>query len=159
MPTITFTVRGKIATAAAGASIVCGNGGYVVSFDFDEEWSEYSIKTARFNYVRDGVRLYQDVQFIGSTVAVPVMYDVTAVTIGCYAGNLISTTGAVVPCTRSATDGDAVHPDPAPDIYAQLLEYLENLPRGGAATGDAYTVLSGGIAETITGIAETEEEA
>lgn len=39
-----------------------------------------------------------------------------------------------------------------------VLHNVIALP-GRAMTGDAYTVLSGGIAETITGIAETEEEA
>lgn len=67
---INITVRGKIARAEGRARVVCGNSDYAVRFDFDEEWSEYAVKTARF-VSEDGS--YTDVQFEGEDCAVPIL--------------------------------------------------------------------------------------
>ena len=154
MPGITVSVREKIAQAEQGAAIVCGNSDYTIRFDFDSEWTGYPVRTARFAYVRDGVRLYQDLAFSGNSVQAPVMWGVTAVTVGVYAGNLRTTTGAVIPCTAAVTQSDPVHPAPAPDVYEQLLAYLERSGQsiGGAAAGIADGIISeliGGTAEEV----------
>ena len=154
MPEITVTVRGKIAKAEENAAIVCGNSDYTIRFDFDSEWAEFPVRTARFAYVSQRQRLYQDVLFCGDTVKAPVLLDVPAAAVGVYAGNLRTTTGAVIPCVRSITDGNSVHPAPAPDVYEQLLEYLAalNAPVGGAAAGIADGIISeliGGTAEEV----------
>lgn len=157
MPTLTVTIRNKIASASTGAVIICGNTGYKAAFDLDEEWAQYAVKTARFAYVRNGVRLYQDVLFAGSTVDVPVMWDVQAVSIGLYAGSVLTSTAAVVPCTRSATDDEAEHPDPAPDVYDQLLEYLAGMQGGGTVHGAASIHINGIVSAATHGTAETLE--
>ena len=156
--TVELTVRERTAEAAEGAFFICGNAGDTVQFDSDAEWDAYAAKTARFRYTRNGSEQYQDVLFEGAACPVPVLNDITEVAVGVYAGDIRTTTPAYIPCLSCITDGAPQHAAPLPDVYDQLLEYLAGL-QNGAATGDAYTVLSGGIAETITGIAETEEEA
>jgi len=131
MPEITVTVREKIAQAEQGAAIVCGNSDYTIRFDLDSEWAGYPLKTAVFSYVRDGARQHQDLTFSGNSVQAPVMWGVTSVSVGILAGNLRTSTGAVIPCTASVTQSDPVHPAPAPDIYMQLLAYLEQAGSGG----------------------------
>ena len=157
MPEITIKVRDKIAQATGTPTIVCGNADYTVVFDLDAEWTPYNLKTARFNYTRDGVRLHQDVAFTGSSCTAPVMNDLYAVEIGVYAGNIHTSTTARIPCERSATGDAAQHPDPMPDVYDQLLSYLENYTPGAPfAFSDVQAVSNGMIADEIA-IAEQED--
>lgn len=161
MPEIKITIRDKIATPTGSPAIVCGNSDYTVTFDMDSEWSPYTARTARFNYTNaDGVRRHQDVLFTGNSCAVPVMNDTHAVEIGVYAGDIHTSTPARIPCARSATDDAAEHPDPTPDVYDQLLDYLANGGGagggGGAMTSDVKAVSPGGVLEVIIAIAEEE---
>ena len=152
MPNIQITVADKIATAEEGAKIICGNSDYTVTFAFDSEWTRYTTKTARFNFVRNGVRLYYDVLFDGSTVKMPPVDDVYEVEIGVYAGDIRTSTGARVPCERSDTDGAAQHADPPADVYDQLLEYLAGLQSGDPVhTADAaFDLAAAGTVQTAT---------
>lgn len=135
MPEIQITVTDKVAQVSGSPVIVCGNSDYAVTFTFDSEWNAYTAKTARFAYYKNGIFMYEDVLFEGSSVSIPVLHDIDEVAIGVYAGDLHTTTPARVPCQRSITDGAAIHSDPQPDIYAQLLEYLAGLQGGGGAAG------------------------
>lgn len=145
MPTIEIAVADKIAQVQGNPVIVCGNSDYTVQFTFDSEWNGYAAKTARFNFVQNGVRLYYDVLFEGNSCEIPVLNDVYEVEIGVYAGDIHTSTPARVPCVRSATDGAAQHPDPPPDIYEQLLDYLENLGGGGGVVGEASLHAAGAL--------------
>ena len=156
MTTINVTVRERIAAVEGEPTIICGNSDYTVHFDFDAEWSTYNAKTARFKFYQNGMPLHYDVLFTGDTVAIPALDDTYEVEIGVYAGDIRTTTGARVACTRSITDGDAVHPDPPADVYAQLLEYLERIGKSAGAVG-AATVKCYGTARCIVGIAEMED--
>ena len=133
MPNIQITVRGKTAQPEGAPVIVCGNSDYTVTFAFDNEWLQYTAKTARFCFMQNGVRRYYDVLFEGDTVSVPVLSDVYEVEIGVYAGDIHTSTPARIPCARSVTDGAPVHADPQPDVYNQLLEYLAAIQNGVAA--------------------------
>ena len=102
MSTINIAVADKIATnMSPGVSIVCGNSDYAITFTLDSEWNSLVPRTARFVYYKDGKSTFQDVEFSGNTVAVPVLYGVDHVLVGVYAGNLHATTPAKVPCDRS----------------------------------------------------------
>lgn len=131
MPEIYVTVRNKVAERSGSGCIVCGNSDYTVTFDFDSEWNQYPMKTARFGYRRGGMLMYDEVIFEGSTAEIPILLGIDCVEIGVYAGNLRTTTPAAFPCMRCILDGYAPHPDPAPDIYLQLLAYLEKAGSGG----------------------------
>lgn len=155
MPDIQITVTDKIATAAEGAEIICGNGDYTAAFTLDSEWARYTQKTARFNFVRNGVRQYMDVLFEGNRCAIPPLDDVYEVEIGVYAGDIQTSTGARVSCKRSATAGGTPHADPPPDIYDQLLEYLAGLQGGGQPVHTATAIFDLAAAGTVHTATET----
>ena len=106
-------------------------------------------------YYRRGKEIYDEVLFDGDTVSLPIIRDTDMVSIGVYAGNLRTSTGARVACERSVTDGAAVHDPPAPDVYNQLLEYLANLQKGGTGISVLDFI---GTDNSETGISEPEEE-
>jgi hypothetical protein len=93
-----ITVNNKIATYLnRDGNIVCGNSDYVIVFTFDSEWDAYDEKIARFIW-NDS---YIDVAFTGDTVAVPVLSNTTALKVGVYAGELSTTTPALIGCQLS----------------------------------------------------------
>lgn len=116
---INITVRGKIARAEGRARVVCGNSDYAVCFDFDAEWAEYAVKTARF-VSEDGS--YTDVQFEGDTCTIPILRNTRTLLVGVFAGNLRTTTAALIHAVPCITDPDGTPADPTPDVYAQLME-------------------------------------
>lgn len=158
MPDISITVADKIAHAAGSPVIVCGNSDYSITFTFDTEWDAYAIKTARFVYVSAGAIKYQDVVFEGDMVAVPILYNITAVSVGVYAGNLHTTTPARIPCQRSILCNDPVHADPPPDVYNQLLELLAKAGSAGNPTGLALGYTNSQMLTTVAGTATKIEE-
>ena len=158
MPEITIQVRDKHATALESPEIVCGNSDYTVAFDLDSEWQSYATKTARFNYVRAGVRLHQDVIFQGTGCAVPVMHDVYEVTVGVYAGDIRTSTPAHIPCVQSATDDAAEHWQPKPDVYDQLLTLLEGLTTDAIEPAGDLLRLAEGLTQDDAEIGIAEQE-
>lgn len=119
---IRISVNNKIATLQDNVLIINGNSGYVIKFDFDSEWDAYQTKTARFMTARG----YTDVVFSGDEVALPVIQNGRYIRIGVYAGNIRTTTPAVIFCRRCITDGSGSPADPAPDVYAQLMALLND---------------------------------
>ena len=116
---INITVRGKIARAEGRARVVCGNSDYAVRFDFDADWAEYTVKTARF-VSEDGS--YTDVQFEGEDCSVPILRNTRTLLVGVFAGNLRTTTAALIHAVPCITDPDGTPSDPTSDVYAQLME-------------------------------------
>lgn len=123
---IQINIADKVAQVIGTPIIVCGNSDYTVRFTFDEEWLDKASKTARFVYIRNGLTQYDDVIFTGSTVAVPVVSDISVLKVGVYAGDLQTTTPAQVPCIRSILCGGGTHVDPTPDVYTQLIKMIED---------------------------------
>lgn len=108
MNTLHITVNKKIATyQKRDGDIVCGNSDYQVTFTFDEEWAEHEEKTARF--IWNGQ--YFDVDFTGDTCDVPVITNASIVKVGVYAGDLKTTTSAIIGCKPSVLCGGEV-PNP-----------------------------------------------
>ena len=127
MPDIQITVRNKIAQVQGNPEIVCGNSDYTVTFDFDAEWDAYEHKTSHFSFLENGVPRYFDVIFTGDSVQIPAVWNTCELLIGAYAGDIRTTTAAAVPCVPCITDDEPVHPDPPPDVYAQIVELLEGM--------------------------------
>lgn len=127
MSIINITIRNKIAQNPT-KEIVCGNSDYVVYFDFDEEWASHTVKTARF--VFNGK--FVDVVFEGNTVNMPVVYDAITCAVGVFAGDLATTTPAIVRCKKSILCDDGVPADPPEDVYNQIMELISN---GGGSGG------------------------
>ena len=116
MNEIGIKIRNKRAWATDHTEIVCDNSDYTVNFDFDEEWSAYETKTARFD---NGVQ-YVDVIFAGNVCPVPALSDASEVKIGVYAGELHTTTAAHVLCRASILGGTGTPAAPAPPRWRQF---------------------------------------
>ena len=129
--TIDITIRNKIATAN-NTLYICGNGDFVIHFDFDDEWAEHDVKTARFI---SGDGKYQDVVFQGVECPVPVISDTYKIKVGVYAGNLRTTTPAIISAKKSILCGGGLPAAPAPDVYAQIMSMLDGGQGGGSVGG------------------------
>ena len=116
MPIINIQVRRKKA-ASPVAHIVCGNSDYKISFNFDEEWDAYERKTARFIYNGQ----FADVVFTGDVCDVPVIQNATMCAVGVFAGDLRTTTPALITCDKSILCGGGSPAEPSPDVYAQIM--------------------------------------
>ena len=82
--------------------------------------------------------MHKDVLVTGDVCLAPALYDTAAVAVGVYAGNIHTTTPARIPCARCITDGEPLHEDPDPDIYEQLLQYLEELAAGSSGSEPVF---------------------
>lgn len=122
MKEILIAVKNKIAMNLGNATYVCDNSDYRVVFDFDEEWDGHPVKTARFKY--NG--MYQEVVFTGSVCNMPVVRDARLISIGVYAGNLQTSTPAVVHASQSILSGDPAHEKPEENVYNQLVQLVES---------------------------------
>ena len=120
---IEITIRNKVARIASSPIIVGKNKDYIVRFDFDEDWDKYDTKTARFS--QDGE--YQDIIFAGNECSMPALDGGKVVEVGVYAGDISTTTPAYLKVQKSIIDDDGVPADPQPDVYAQLMERLNDL--------------------------------
>ncbi len=115
-----ISVLDKKATyASRDGDIVCGNSDYVIEFAFDAEWDAHEEKIARF--IWNGQ--FTDVDFTGNTCPVPIITNATAVEIGVYAGELSTTTPAVIGCQKSilcksATESGEIVFDRIPHVSA-----------------------------------------
>lgn len=135
MSVINIMVRRKTA-ASPVARIVCGNSDYKISFNFDEEWAAHDVKTARF--IWNGQ--YADVVFAGNVCDVPVLTNTNMVAVGVYAGDLRTTTPALIHCDKSILCGEGLPADPTPDVYAQIMELLNSGPAGPGASVTADNI-------------------
>lgn len=129
MPTIIITVRNKAANTAGGQYYVCSNSDYTVAFDFDEEWAAYDVKTARFVHNS----LHEDVVFSGNICPFPKINDAELIHVGVYAGDLKTTTPAIVQARRSILSGSTTPPPPQEDVYSQIMEQLNRIDENTAA--------------------------
>lgn len=126
---VEITVSNKIAAQSNDTTIICGNSDFVAEFIFDSEWDEFTTKTARFVYRKSGESAYYETEevFNGNTCRIPPLSDVDQVRIGVYAGNLHTTTPAIVKCRKSILCGSPIHAEPPEDVYNQLVELVNNL--------------------------------
>lgn len=120
---INIHVRNKIARLAdADVCVVCGNKGYVVKFDFDEEWDVDSVKTAIFKWNGE----YEEVPFTGTECPIPPIHNARLFHIGVYSGDIRTSTDALVPARRSTRCGKGVHHEPPEDVYDKLVQMIED---------------------------------
>lgn len=95
---ITITIKNKRALTVRGAYIVADNTDYTLNFVFDEPWEDYAQKVCRV--IINGS--YTDIDFTGESVSLPqIPSDAGYILIGCYAGNLSTTTPARIPVYQS----------------------------------------------------------
>lgn len=157
MPTIPITIHNKIASPADGSSIVCGNSDYALTFTFDSEWDDYPVKTMHAAWIQNGEKMHCDIEFEGTTCYLPPIYNAISVLVGVYAGDIRTSTPAYILCLPCITDNAVLHPDPSPDIYDQLLEYLAGMHGGGTVHGAATYRVNGVVSGSVHGTAEPLE--
>jgi hypothetical protein len=122
MKRIEISVQNLVAWQTNSTDYICGNSKFVVGFNFDKEWDEFETKTARFIHGGE----HTDIVFTGNECKVPKITNTKRIEIGVYAGDLQTTTPAVIQCRKSILCGFGVPADPPPDVYAQIMERLDN---------------------------------
>ena len=127
---INISVVGKRPAVNGTPIIVCGNSDYIIKFTFDDEWEELPVKTARFIYVQTGEVKCEDVPFEGDTVQVPILTKTREVRIGVFAGDLHTSTPAVIPCELSVRCLAGAVPDPTPSQYDEIMALIQKLSAG-----------------------------
>lgn len=136
---IEIIIREKIArTVDKHTFAVCGNSDYTVKFDFDSEWDSYETKTARFKYNGS----YTDVPFSGDTCPMPVITNAYRVEIGVYAGELRTSSPALLPLRRSILDGEETEAEVSheiKDVFGKMLAGKIDAPQV-AQVGEVLTV-------------------
>lgn len=144
---VEVNVTNKIAALVDKSVVgVCGNSDYVIHFNFDEEWDAYETKTARFKW---GGK-YTDVVFDGDECPMPIIYNTNTLAIGVYAGELHTTTVAVLYMKKSILCGSGTPVDPEPDVYGQIMEKLNALDGATPATADTLGLIKVGDNLSIT---------
>lgn len=123
MPELNVIVKGKIAQGVKGQYAVCGNSDYVVKFDFDDEWNAQKYKTARFVWNDK----YEDVVFEGNECNMPIIMDAYKIKVGVFAGDLQTTTPAIIITKKSILCGSATAEKPSEDVYSQIMALLNDL--------------------------------
>ena len=150
---IPVTVRDKIASAPKDTLYICGNSDFVIRFDFDEEWSEHAVKTARFAY--NGT--HQDVIFEGTECPVPVLSDIHNFRVGAFAGNLKTTTAAYVSAKKSILCGSGTPDAPAPDVYSEIMAMLDEIKQNGVTSDQIEQALKKYLEENPIGGIDEEQ--
>lgn len=123
MPDINISVKNKIAVQTNKTEYICDNSDFIIKFNFDAERDAYDTKTARFCYNSK----YVDAVFTGDSCAIPIISDANDISIGVYAGNLHTTTPALVLCEKSILGGSGFPADPPNDVYNQIMELIQGL--------------------------------
>ena len=134
-------VKDKVAVVEGDPVIVCGNSDYTVTFSFDDEWDEAKVKTARFKYQTAEGPAHIDQPFEGDTVEVPELTDIRELEVGVFVDNLTTTTGATIRSKPGVRCGSGAPQDPAPDVYDELMELINQ--GGGGSSGGGGGTLAG----------------
>lgn len=159
--TINIRVEKLVPTLLEGCKeILCGNGDYIVHFLFDEEWSEYNVKTALFVC---GDTTYASV-FEGDYCEVPEIDGGMICFIGVVSGDYRNVevepkkkttrwveVGAIPTITSIAKEPSA----PSNDVYVQFMALLNKYIEQGGGTGGGGTT-SGLDEEAVKNIVAEE---
>ena len=122
MERIEISVQNRVAWQTNSTDYICGNGDFVIGFIFDNEWNEFEAKTARIIHGGE----HTDIVFTGTECKVPKILNTKRMEVGVFAGDLYTTTPALVHCRKSILCDSGIPADPEPDVYAQLMELLNN---------------------------------
>ena len=119
MPQLLIKIKDKIAKPLNNC-VICDNSDYTVKFIFDEEWEREPLRIARFIWNKQ----YVDVQFTGDTCEVPVVSKTNNLAIGVYAGDLRTTTPAILACHMSILSEDVIEHSVTPSEYEEIMKLL-----------------------------------
>ena len=133
MAVVNITIAERISSAPAGVVLVCNNPTDTIEFAFDDEWSEYDVKTARFSWANNFI----DVPFSGWSVKVPEITNTQYVFVGVYA-NGIASTPIKLDCKRSILClGDHEYVPPEHTYWDEFAETLAALNKAAEDANNA----------------------
>lgn len=115
---IEVSIKNKKAVRTNDAAYTCDNSDFTVVFSFDEEWNAFPTKTARFAYDDK----FQDVVFSGNKCPMPKISNTKLISVGVFAGDLHTSTPAMIVANKSILGASGVPDEPSPDVYAQIVE-------------------------------------
>ena len=154
---IHVSVKDKIAVAETDVLYICGNSDFAIQFEFDAEWEAFPEKTARFIYANQ----YRDILFRGSLCPIPVISGALAISVGVFAGDLHTTTPAVITARRSILCNSGSPADPSDEVYNQLMEELNRIydaivAAGGFTTDETLKLEDGVLSVNTTNEVATD---
>ena len=151
MKTLHISVSNKVAEyRERDGFIVCGNSNYQIEFAFDSEWDEHEEKTARFVWNKQ----YFDQEFTGNVCPCPIIKNATEVSVGVYAGNLETTTGANIPCRPSILCDETIpHPESGQNYSNEAKQAAEEAQ----AAAEEAKEYADGLASTEVRISKVEK--
>jgi hypothetical protein len=118
---IRISVKDKIACLVDEEQfLVCGNNDYEVVFDFDSDWEGINAKTAVFVY--GDTPIHQP--FTDNICEGVEIRNATLCAIGVFAGDIKTTTGAVIECKTSIRDLGGVPKPPSKEVYDKIMDLL-----------------------------------
>ena len=149
----TITVNNRVATYhQRGGPIVCDNTGYTIKFIFSDEWSAHTQKTARFVWGGGFV----DVTFSGDECPVPPVTGAQLLRVGVYAGDVKTTTDAVIPCLPSIKSSND---SPRPEQVEQYRDRAEAAAaRAEEAAATAAQEAAAGVAADLGAVLYTQQK-
>lgn len=158
LTTIHITVRDRVPIITAGEDVISHNSDYAAEFEFDEEWQD-KIKTVYF-VCEDGS--YQAVVMDGNSCDVPMMAgEHRRIFVGVQEGTSVKPgkLKTTRPCCLKVKDSIADYlgqpiPDPAPDVYEQIIAMLNNLttPAWGAVQNKPFESIGDGLEVDENGV-------
>ena len=122
MTDMIIAVRNKLPEVPRGLFLVGENTGQTIRFDFDDEWSDYSTKTARVCIGNTRT----DIDFTGNTVELPLIpSSIRYIDVGVYAGDLCTTAPArirVIPSILGISAGSGQYDPDSPNVLPTATE-------------------------------------
>jgi hypothetical protein len=125
MAIIEIKIRDRIASALGGTALVSNNPTDIVRFDFDAEWGEYPLKTAKFVWGEKFVNV--QIPIGTNEVQVPDIGCTNRVLVGVYAirgEDKITSTQAIIACRHSIQCFGETPMPPTTSEYEQLMAIL-----------------------------------
>jgi lysophospholipase L1-like esterase len=162
MKQLHVNITNKVATyRERDGFIICNNNDYEIVFAFDSEWNKYLNRIARFTWNGQ----YLDVEFTGSTCAVPVIDNADEVEVGVYVyGGISTTTAAVIGCVPSILSGGAgPHPETGQSYSTEAEKSAKAAAASAAEAAESARVAAASISEVedvaTASISEVEDVA
>ena len=118
---IEIHINQKIASVDQDYTLVGGNS-YEFSFVFDDEWSGYDLKTARFKFISNGKKTVIDVILEDNKCILTIPNNTQGIELGVYAGESSTSTPYFMSVCPDIFDKNETPTEPEEDIYRQLLE-------------------------------------
>ena len=136
MGNININIRNKHAftDVLSEGPIVCANSDYTLTFDFDSEWDSEKVKTVRVIHGST----YTDIVMDGNECSLPEVRGVAFIAVGVYAGNIKTTTPAIIPCDASITCKNGTPAAPSEDVYNQIMALLNDVAHDAREATDNF---------------------